>query len=230
MSNPKQLAAERATDSVEDGMVVGLGTGSTAYYAIVKLGEKVKNGLQIACVSTSERSSILARDLLLPLTDFSRVGHIDVTIDGADEVDPAFNLTKGGGGALLREKFIASVTRREIIVVDESKIKAKLGGFPLPVEIVPFGWQVTVKRLGDLGSRPTLRKTGTQPFETDNRNYIVDCAFQEIEDPAALERQILNICGVVECGLFIGLAHRIIIGRSDGTIEEKEAGGRRERA
>ena len=219
--NPKQLAGERAVDYVEDGMVVGLGTGSTAYFAIQRIGKRVKQGLCIRGVSTSEQSHELALKLGIPLTDLSEVDRIDLTIDGADEVDPAFNLIKGGGGALFREKIIASLSRTEIVVIDETKARDRLGAFPLPVEVVPFGWQVTRKRLEGLGCRTDLRLRDGGPFVTDNGNYIVDCAFGRIDDPPALEARIIPICGVVECGLFIGLAHRIVIGRTDGTVEER---------
>jgi len=219
--NPKQLAAEHATTHVENDMIVGLGTGSTAYFAIVKLAERVAAGLEVRCIPTSESSARIARELKLPLTSFADVDHIDLTIDGADEVDPAFNLTKGGGGALLREKFVASASDIELIVVDESKLKERLGQFPLPVEVVPFGWQLTQRRLEALGCRAALRRDANGPFSTDNENYILDCSFGRIEDPPELERKIAAICGVVECGIFTDLADRIIIGKSDGTVEER---------
>jgi ribose 5-phosphate isomerase A len=219
--NPKQVAGERASDNVEDGMVVGLGTGSTATFAIRKLGERVRQGLNIRGIPTSEQSHAQARDEGIPLIDFSEITRIDLTIDGADEVDPAFNLTKGGGGALLREKIVASASQTEIIVVDETKLKDRLGAFPLPVEVTPFGWQIARGHLEDLGCRALLRMQEDAPFLTDNGNHILDCAFGRIDDPPALEAQITAICGVVECGLFTGLAHRIIIGKADGTCEER---------
>lgn len=219
--NPKQLAAERATSYIEDHMIVGLGTGSTAYFAIVKLAERVAAGLDVRCIPTSENSAKTARERGIHLTSFADVDHIDVTIDGADEVDPAFNLTKGGGGALLREKFVASASDIELIVVDESKLKDRLGQFPLPVEVVPFGWQITCRRLEELGCHARLRSGAGGPFSTDNRNYILDCSFGRIEDPPVLEQKIVGICGVVECGIFTNLADRIIIGKNDGTVEER---------
>ena len=221
MSNPKQLAGERATEYVENGMVVGLGTGSTAFYAIQKLGERVRQGLTIRGIPTSEQSRKQAKEEGIPLTDFSQITRIDLTIDGADEVDPAFHLTKGGGGALLREKIVASATRVQIIVADESKLKDRLGAFPLPVEVVPFGWEATRNRLADLGCDPVVRMLKNTPFQTDNGNLILDCPFGRIDDPPALETQIRSICGVVETGLFIHLAHRIVIGKTDGTLEER---------
>ena len=219
--NPKKLAGERAAELAGDGMTVGLGTGSTAFYAIQKLGERVREGLLIRGVPTSEQSRIQAESEGIPLIDFAETTRIDLTIDGADEIDPAFNLIKGGGGALFREKLVATASLREIIVADESKLKDRLGGFPLPVEVVPFGWQYVRLKLEALGWRARLRRRENRPFGADNGNHILDCAFGVIEDPAELERRIAAICGVVESGLFIGLAHRIVIGKADGTLEER---------
>ena len=224
--NPKQAAGERAADYVNNDMIVGLGTGSTAYFAIVRLAERVRDeGLGIRCIATSERSATLARELGISLTSFAEVLHVDVTIDGADEVDPAFNLIKGGGGALLREKFVASASETELIIVDEGKLKKRLGAFPLPVEVVPFGWQVTRQRLQQLGCEARFRSSNNDAFVTDNGNYILDCSFGAIDDPPALEREIVGTCGVVECGIFTGLATRIIIGKSDGSLEERTEPG-----
>lgn len=220
--NPKKIVGERAADYVTHDMIVGLGTGSTAYFAIVRLAERIRvESLRVRCIPTSERSATLARELDIPLTSFAEVLHVDVTIDGADEVDPAFNLIKGGGGALLREKFVASASESELIIVDESKLKERLGAFPLPVEVVPFGWQMTLKHLRDLGCDARFRSSDAGPFVTDNGNYILDCSFGVIEDPPALEREIVGTCGVVECGIFSGLATRVIIGKSDGSLEER---------
>lgn len=219
--NPKQLAGEKAAEYVRDGMTVGLGTGSTAYFAIKKIGSLVAQGMRIHGVPTSEQSRALAVEIGIPLVDFDAFDHIDLTIDGADEIDPAFNLTKGGGGALLREKIVASVSSVEIIVADETKSVAHLGAFPLPVEVVPFGWQATMKKLAALGCVPVPRFREGKPFATDNGNLIIDCDFARIEHPQVLEEKIKAICGVVECGLFIGLAHRVIIGKADGRIEEQ---------
>ncbi|MCY4489177.1 MAG: ribose-5-phosphate isomerase RpiA [Deltaproteobacteria bacterium] len=221
-SNPKKIAGEHAADYVTHDMIVGLGTGSTAYFAIVRLAQRIRDeSLRIRCIPTSESSATLARELGIPLTSFAEVLHVDVTIDGADEVDPAFNLIKGGGGALLREKFVASASETELIIVDESKLKERLGAFPLPVEVVPFGWQMTRKRLRDLGCDARFRSSDNAPFVTDNGNYILDCSFGVIEDPPTLEREIVGTCGVVECGIFSGLATRILIGTSDGNLVER---------
>jgi ribose 5-phosphate isomerase A len=217
----KKLAGERAAEFVENGQVVGLGTGSTAYFAIVRIGERVKEGMEVTGIPTSEASAQLARESGIPLTDFSTVDRIDVTIDGADEVDHAFNLIKGGGGALLREKIVANATQTQIIVADDSKLKKCLGAFALPVEVTPFGWQASLARIRDLGCTARLRTTASgDPFVTDNANHILDCPFETIADPADLESALRAIPGVVECGLFVGLTDRVIIGNSDGTISE----------
>lgn len=220
--NPKQLSAERAAECVEDGMVVGLGTGTTAFFAIQKLGQRVSSGLAMRGIPTSEQSRKQAESENIPLIGFDAVTRIDLTIDGADELDPHFNLIKGGGGALLREKIVASLSDREIIVADESKAVAHLGAFPLPVEVIPFGWQVVQRLLADLSCHPALRRTqDAAPYLTDNGNYILDCDFGRIDDPPALEAKINAIYGVVECGLFIDMTDHIIIGKTDGTLEER---------
>lgn len=224
--NPKKAAGERAADYVANDMVVGLGTGSTAWFAIVRLADRIREeGLRIRGIPTSERSAALARERGIPLIGFADALRVDVTIDGADEVDPAFNLIKGGGGALLREKFVASASDTELIIVDESKLKERLGAFPLPVEVVPFGWQLTRRRLQALGCGAELRSSESGPFVTDNGNYLLDCSFGAIKDPPGLEREIVGTCGVVECGIFSGLATRLIIGKSDGSLEERTGPG-----
>jgi ribose 5-phosphate isomerase A len=216
----KKRAGEKAAEYVESGQIVGLGTGSTAYFAIVRLGALVREGLDIKGIATSEASAALAREQGIPLIDFSVTDRIDVTIDGADEVDRSFNLIKGGGGALLREKIVARATETQIIVADESKLKAQLGAFPLPVEITPFGWQATRARIRNLGCEPQLRMTNGDPFVTDNGNTILDCPFEAIPDPAELEKELRSIPGVVECGLFVALTDRVLIGKTDGTLLE----------
>jgi len=220
----KHLAAVAAIEFVEPKMIVGLGSGSTSEFAIRLLAQKVRQGLTISCVPTSIAIQRLALRLRLPLMkelhDFTKV---DLTIDGADEVDPQFNLIKGGGGALTREKIVASRSSRQIIIVDEKKLVDKLGKFPVPVEALPFGWKSTMEILRGFGARAKLRaaiKIG-KPFISDNGNYILDCAFGAILDPADLEEKIKSIAGVVESGLFIGLADLVLVGRSDGTVAEK---------
>lgn len=222
--NVKQLAAEKAVEYVQDGMKVGLGTGSTAYWAIRKLGERVSGGLQITAVATSQASEDQARELGIPLVAFGDVDSLDLTIDGADELDGALQLIKGGGGALLREKIVAMGSARMIVVADESKAVTTLGKFPLPVEIVPFAWEWTVAALAKLGCKTELRRSGEDLYKTDNGNYIADCRFEAIESAAELALALQRIPGVVEHGLFIGIADLAIIGKSDGTIEIIEGG------
>jgi ribose 5-phosphate isomerase A len=219
----KFLAAAAALTFIENKMTVGLGTGSTTEFAIRLLAEEVKAGLKIIGVPTSVTTEKLARRLKIPLADdLGTFKKIDLTIDGADEVDPQLNLIKGGGGALAREKIVASRSERVVIVVDEKKLVKQLGKFPLPVEVLPFGWRSTLEILRDLGARAKLRQKDAQtPYRTDNGNYIVDCAFGKITNPPALAQQIKSIAGVIEVGLFIGRADLVLVGRRDGRIEEK---------
>ncbi|MEK5438233.1 MULTISPECIES: ribose-5-phosphate isomerase RpiA [Paenibacillus] len=221
--NVKQLAAEKAVEYVEDGMKVGLGTGSTAYWAIRKLGERVSEGLKITAVATSRASEEQARELGIPLVAFGDIDSLDLTIDGADELDSSLQLIKGGGGALLREKIVASNSTRMIVIADEGKVVDTLGKFPLPVEIVPFAWEWTVAELAKLGCQPELRRSGEELYKTDNGNYIADCRFEAIEAAPKLALTIQNIPGVVDHGLFIGIAAMAIVGKLDGSIEIIEA-------
>ena len=212
----KRKAGEKAVEYIKDGMIVGLGTGSTVKYTILKLGELVKDGLDIIGIPTSIATEKLAKERGIKLGSIDDYQVIDLTIDGADEVDRNLNLIKGGGGALLREKMIAHASKYEIIVVDESKVKDVLGNFPLPIEIVRFGHKRTMNVLSTLGCSPKLRVRDGKIFITDNGNYIVDCKFDKIENPKDLERTIDEIPGVVEVGLFVGLANKIIVGKKDG--------------
>ncbi len=209
------MAAERAVEFVEDGMTVGLGTGSTAYWAIQKLGERVRQGLKIRAIGTSEQTESMARELGIPLLDFATVSALDVAIDGADEVAKCFVLTKGGGGALLREKLVASAASRFIVIVDSTKIVNRLGHFPMPVEVVPFAWELTARRVEASGCRSTRRSQhdGT-PFITDNGNYILDCDFGEIADPHKTHAYLKALPGVVETGFFIDMVSVVV--ESDG--------------
>jgi ribose 5-phosphate isomerase A len=217
--NPKQLVGEKATEYVKDGMVVGLGTGSTAYFAILKIGELVKNGLKIKGVPTSKQTEELALSLNIPLLEMADVTHIDVTIDGADEYDPQKQLIKGGGGALLREKIIASITKFYVIIADQSKKSAVLGSFALPVEITPFAKEITLMQLKNLGCQPVLRLKDGKLFISDNQNYIADCKFTAIENPEELNQQINLIPGVVENGLFVNMANIVITEDGNGGVE-----------
>jgi ribose 5-phosphate isomerase A len=217
--NPKQLAAEKAVSFLDNGMTIGLGTGSTAYWAIEKIGEKVnKEGWKIKAIATSVRSEQQARGLGIPIMDFSSIKSIDITIDGADEVNEKLELIKGGGGALLREKIVATNSQQMIVVADESKWVKTLGKFPLPVEVVHFGWERTSDKLQRLGCEPKRRMNGTEPYLTDNGNYILDCAFNEIMDPPVLHEAVNAITGVVDNGLFIHIATKLVLGFNNGDI------------
>ncbi|MGH7861041.1 MAG: ribose-5-phosphate isomerase RpiA [Candidatus Dormibacteraceae bacterium] len=216
--NPKQLAGERAAEFVKDGMTIGLGTGSTVYFTIQCLGELARDGLRIQGIPTSRRTEQQARDVGIPLVTFAEVTELDLTIDGADEVNPALDLIKGAGGALVREKLVAAASRRLIIVVDHSKQVVTLGRFPLSVEVVPFAWEVTTRRVAALGCVPTPRSVDGQLYVSDNGNYILDCAFGQIPDPATLHRALKLLPGVVETGLFVGMASTVIVGHQSGAV------------
>lgn len=215
----KRIAAERAVEWIEDGMTVGLGTGSTAYWAIRRIGERVKEGLSIRAAASSVRSERLAEELGIPLVPLEAIGRFDVTIDGADEVDDRLNLIKGGGGALLREKVLADVSDRFIVIVDETKLVGTLGAFPLPVEIVPFGANLTLNRLKELGVDPIVRESGGERYVTDNGNWIADCRFGTIDDPKSLTVRLNQIPGVVDNGLFVGMTWAVVAAGSDGGVK-----------
>ncbi|MCL2712635.1 MAG: ribose-5-phosphate isomerase RpiA [Methanomassiliicoccaceae archaeon] len=218
--NLKQLAAEKAVnDFVKDGMTVGLGTGSTAYYAIKRVGELVKNGHRLKCVATSLQTETIAKECGIDIYDVNDVEFIDVTIDGADEVDPNMQLIKGLGGALLREKIVASVSKEEIIIVDDSKLVEKLGTrCPLPVEVLIFGHKKTKKALERQRCEAILRMKDGEPFITDGGNYIYDCKFASIDNPFFLESRLNVIPGVVDNGLFLNTATAVIISSPDGSV------------
>jgi ribose 5-phosphate isomerase A len=218
MSDLKRRAAEKAVGFVEDGMTLGLGTGSTTFFAIEAIGSLVKKGYHLRGVPTSKASEDLARKCGIPLTTLDEAGTIDLTIDGADEVDGDLNLIKGMGGALLREKIVAYASKQEIIIVDEAKLVKKLGTrSPLPVEVTCFGHAVTARNLRSLGCVPEL-KGGNGPFVTDNGNYIYNCRFESIDDPALLERSLKKIPGVVETGLFLGMTTKAVVAYPDRTM------------
>ena len=223
----KKLAGEKAVEYIKDGMIVGLGTGSTAEYSLRKLGELVRAGLDIKGIPTSVHTKRIAKEENIPLTTLEENPVIDVTIDGADEVDSNLNLIKGGGGALTREKIIAFNSKKVIIVVDDSKVVKCLGiDFPLPVEVTKFGWPATKKTLEGFGCTVELRKVmNEEPFITDNGNYILDCEFIRIDNPEELHINLNNIPGVVENGLFIGLVDEVIVGGKQGvlTLDKKES-------
>lgn len=216
----KEAAARASLRFVKDGQVVGLGTGSTAAYFIKLLGEEVKQGLRIRGIPTSDRSRELAMSLGIPLITLDECQEIAVTVDGADEVDPQLRLIKGGGGALLREKIVASATRQMIVVADGSKRVERLGKFPLPVEVIKFAQVLVAKRISALGAQVSLRKNSDgSPYLTDENNHILDCSFGEIRDPDGLACELSEMPGVVEHGLFIGLASVALLARGS-EIEE----------
>ncbi len=215
--NEKQLAAEKSIEFIKDGMTVGLGTGSTVFYLINKLSEVVKQGLKIKCVSTSKQTSKLAKSLGIKIVNLNEVDHIDITIDGADEVDKNLNGIKGGGGALLFEKIVAAASKNVIWIVDSSKFVEKLGKFPLPVEVIPFGSIHLMNRFKDLGYNPTLRNNENGNFITDSGNEIIDIHLNEIQDSIKLEQEIKRLAGVVEVGLFNNIANMVIVGKENST-------------
>jgi ribose 5-phosphate isomerase A len=205
---------------VREGDIVGLGTGSTAAYAVRFLGERVRAGLKIRGIPTSIHTQELAAGLGIPLTTLDECQQIDITIDGADEVDSELRLIKGGGGALLREKIVASATRKFVIIADSSKQVAMLGKFPVPVEVIKFAEALVAKKIAALGAAVTVRGAAPgKPFITDEGNHILDCNFGQIADPPALARELEGMSGVVEHGLFIGMAAVALIGRGEGVIE-----------
>ena len=216
----KEAAARASLQFVKDGQVVGLGTGSTAAHFIKLLGEKVKNGLGIRGIPTSVRSRDLALSLGIPLITLDECQEIAVTVDGADEVDPQLRLIKGGGGAMLREKIVASATKQLVIVADASKQVPVLGKFPLPVEVIQFAQALVAKRISMLGAEVSVR-TGAdgKPYVTDENNHILDCRFGEIRDADGLARQLSDMPGVVEHGLFIGMAKVALFARGSEIVE-----------
>ncbi|MBX3319230.1 MAG: ribose-5-phosphate isomerase RpiA [Nitrospira sp.] len=214
----KKAAALQAVGFVYDGMVVGLGTGSTARHMVIALGEQVRTGLKLRGVPTSQETAALAREVGIPLLDSENRWEIDVAIDGADQVDPAFNLIKGGGGALLKEKIVAASAKQFIVMVDHTKQVPMLGGsFPLPIEVVPFGWGSTAREIEGLTkSRVVLRERNGTPFRTESGNFIVDVHIDRIVQPGELETALNLIPGVVETGLFVGRTNVLIVGTPQG--------------
>jgi ribose 5-phosphate isomerase A len=215
----KRAAARRAVELVTDGMVLGLGTGSTAAQAVIALAERVAAGLRVIGVPSSRATEELARQVGMPLTTLVDQPALDLTIDGADEVDPALNLIKGAGGALLREKVLASASRQFAIVVDDSKLVSRLGQrSALPVEVVPFALPVVVRRLDELGLRPTPRRRGEMLALTDNGNAIVDCQTGPLADPLGLATRLRTMPGVVDHGLFLGMATIVVVAHTSGAV------------
>ncbi|MBH0203761.1 MAG: ribose-5-phosphate isomerase RpiA [Nitrospira sp.] len=214
----KKAAALKASEFVRSGMVVGLGTGSTAKHLLVALGEQVKAGMKLRGVPTSQETAVLAKQAGIPLIDAENRWEIDVAIDGADQVDPHFNLIKGGGGALLKEKIVAASAKQFIVMVDHTKQVSVLGGsFPLPIEVIPFGWGSTAREIEGLTkSRVVLREHNGAPFRTEAGNLIVDVYIDRISQPGDLETALNLIPGVVETGLFVGRTNVLIVGTPQG--------------
>ena len=221
INNLKKAAAHKAVEYIESGMVIGLGTGSTTKFAIEKIGEMLLKGAlkDIVSIPTSVASEKLASKLNIPLTDFSHNTKIDITIDGADEVDRNLNLIKGGGGALLREKVVAQATEREIIIVDETKMSEQLGEkWAVPIEVIKFAVGIETEYLKKIGGKPVLRMEGEKPFVTDEGNYILDTNFGILKNPELLADMLNERAGIVEHGLFIGLAEKVIVAKSEGIV------------
>ena len=216
----KEMAARAGLKYVHDGQIIGLGSGSTATIAIRLLAERVRDGLTIRAIPSSVQSRDLALQLGIPLTTFDEYQQIDVTIDGADEFDPALNLIKGGGGAMLREKVVASASKQLVIVTDSSKQVPVLGRFPLPVEVIGFAEPLVAKKISDLGASVARRcDSSGKPYTTDEGHHILDCRFGEISDPPTLSRNLSEMPGVVEHGMFVGMASVVLMAKA-GAVEE----------
>jgi len=220
----KRQAAERALAFLKSGMTIGLGSGSTAAAFVDLVGKKVRRGFELTCVATSQATLAQAQSLGIALTTLDKVPFLDLTVDGADELDDQLRLIKGGGGALMREKIVATASERMVVIADASKRVATLGQFPLPVEVARFGLAATRNMLSALAAEAgcegeiKLRTDGGQPFVTDNGNYILDCAFGRIDDPEALDAALKRVPGVLENGLFLGIADAAVIAGPDGVV------------
>ena len=213
----KKAAAEKAVEFIENGMTVGLGSGSTVFFAIKKIGELVRAGLSIKAVSTSDGTTQLAQSEGIKLISIDESGKIDLTIDGADEVDRSFNGIKGGGGALLFEKIVALSSEKNIWIVDSAKLVDRLGKFPLPVEVIPFGYKRVFKIIEEMNLNPVIRKNGNEFYFTDSGNLIFDLHIGEINDPVSMNEELKLINGIVETGLFINIADIVIAGKNNTT-------------
>jgi len=215
IKHEKQSAAREALKHIKDGQTVGLGTGSTAYFAIDGIGKMVGEGLRIRAVPTSGATEQQAAALNIPLVSIDEVGRIDVTIDGTDEFDAGLNLIKGGGGALLKEKMVAQITDQQIIIADSTKLVERLGAFRIPVEVLPFTAGYVRRRIEELGGTGNIRLRDGAEFLTDEKNFIIDADFGLLDDPFAVSEKLNNIEGVVCNGLFLGLADIVLMGEGD---------------
>lgn len=218
LDNEKKIAAVAAVKEISEGMTIGLGTGSTAYYAIQEIAKLVQQGMSLQAVPTSEHTHALAIELGIPLIDIHTIDTIHITIDGADEFTQNLELIKGGGGALLREKIVASMTQKQIIIADSSKMVSVLGKFKVPIEVIPFAYSYVLNQLKKIGGVGILRQKDGKTFLTDQGHYIIDTDFGFIENAAWLDEQINNMVGVVEHGLFINLTHKIIMAKNEEVV------------
>lgn len=211
----KKIASRKAVEYLKDGMTIGIGTGSTVKFFVENLANKIKNGLKVTAVSTSLQTTQLAKSLGITLIDLSRINKIDITFDGADEVDTNLNGIKGGGGALLYEKIVASISGKNIWMVDNSKCVEQLGQFPLPVEVIPFGAQQLFKILESKGYNPEFRMNGKKYFISDGNHNIIDLHMDRINNPDYLNNELLSMAGIVETGLFIGVCDLLLVGEKN---------------
>ncbi len=216
IENQKKRAGFKAVEKIKNGQIIGLGTGSTVYYSILKLSEKVKRGLKVKVIATSKETKALAEELGLEIIDLNDVEKINLTIDGADQVTKEGYMVKGGKGALTREKIVAFYSENYVIVVDETKLVNSLGGKPVPLEILKFGWKKTINFFREKGVKAKLRVKNDEVFVTDNGNYIVDVYFSSIQEPEKLERELNNVPGVIENGIFTKKPNEIYVGRKEG--------------
>jgi len=213
----KRIAGQKATEYIKDGMILGLGTGSTAYYMIKKVGELVQNGMNLKAVATSKDTESLAKELHIPLVQIDELDRIDLCIDGVDEIDKHFNAIKGGGGALFREKIVANLANEVIWIMDDSKLVDSIGAFPLPIEVLPYGYTQVIRKLKNYSLNPVIRMKDGNIFTTDNGNYIVDLHIGKPMDINDVYDKVNGITGVLETGLFINTCKRIIVGTDSGT-------------
>lgn len=213
----KRLAGEKATEYIKDGMILGLGTGSTAYHMIKRVGELVQNGMKLKAVATSKSTERLAIELHIPLVQIDEIDKIDLCIDGVDEIDRHFNAIKGGGGALFREKIVANLADEVIWIMDDSKLVDSIGAFPLPIEVLPYGYTQIIRKLKEYSFNPIIRMKEGNVFITDNGNYIVDLHIGNPMNINAVRDKINGITGVLETGLFVNMCKRIVVGTESGT-------------
>ena len=212
----KRIAGEKATEYIKDGMILGLGTGSTAYYMIKKVGELVRSGMNLKAVATSRNTENLAKELNITLVDIDEVDRIDLCIDGVDEIDKHFNAIKGGGGALFREKIVANLANEVIWIMDNSKLVDSIGAFPLPIEVLPYGYTQVIRKLKSYSLNPAIRVKDGNVFISDNGNYIVDLHIGNPMDINDVYDKVSGLTGVLETGLFINMCKRIIVGTDSG--------------